>query len=55
MEADNSLPPSMEIILIQMKLVHKLLKIMWDLCSDKWDKDRFFYEYFRFSSHYLSI
>jgi len=49
MEADNSLPSSMETTLIQMKLVHKLLKIMWDLYSEKWDKDRFFFEYFRFS------
>ena len=38
MEADNSLPSSMETILIQMKLVHKLLKIMWDLCCAKWDR-----------------
>jgi len=54
MEADNSLPSSMKIILIQMKLVHKLLKIMWDLCCVKWDRDRFFFEYFLFSCHNLS-
>ena len=54
MEADNSLPSSRETILVQMKLGHKLLKIMWDLFCAKWDKDKFFFAYFRFSCHYLS-
>jgi len=43
MEADNnSLPSSTETILIEMKLVHKLLKIMWHLCCAKWDRDQGF-------------
>jgi len=54
MEADNSLPSSMETIPIQMKLVHKLLKIMWDLCCVKWARDRRFFEYFLLSWLYLS-